>query len=41
MASARVILGRIVVRRWASIDVPAPGRPRRTHLHALQPKFKG
>src|SRR5687767_4672078 len=28
MASARVISGRIVVRRRASLDVPAPGGPR-------------
>jgi hypothetical protein len=27
MALARVMAGRMVVRRRASIDVPAPGRP--------------
>jgi hypothetical protein len=32
MASARVIAGRIVVRRRASIDLPAPGGPRRSRL---------
>jgi hypothetical protein len=32
MASARVIAGRIVVSRRASIDLPAPGDPRRRIL---------
>ena len=34
MASARVIAGRMVVSRRASIDFPAPGGPRRTTLWA-------
>jgi hypothetical protein len=34
MASARVMAGRIVVRRRASIDVPVPGGPRRRILWA-------
>jgi hypothetical protein len=29
IASARVIAGRMLVRRWSRIDCPAPGRPRR------------
>jgi hypothetical protein len=33
-ASARVIAGRMVVSRRASIDVPAPGGPRRSTLWA-------
>jgi hypothetical protein len=41
MASASVISGRIVVRRRASLDVPAPGGPSRRmlwseHLHIFQ-----
>jgi hypothetical protein len=41
MASARVVSGRIVVRRRARIDVPAPGGPRSKtlwseRLHDLQ-----
>jgi hypothetical protein len=41
MASARVIAGKIVVSRTASIDFPAPGGPRRRtlwaeRLHQLQ-----
>ena len=34
MASARVIAGRMVVSRRASIDLPAPGGPRRRTLWA-------
>src|SRR5262245_12112320 len=34
MASARVIAGRMVVRRRASFDVPAPGGPSRRTLWA-------
>jgi hypothetical protein len=39
MALARVIAGRMVGRRWARLDVPAPGGPRRRlwaeRLHCL------
>ncbi len=34
MASAKVITGRMVVSRRASIDLPAPGGPRRRTLWA-------
>jgi hypothetical protein len=45
MASARVIAGRIVVSRRASIDWPAPGGPRRKtiwseRLHQIYRRIK-
>jgi hypothetical protein len=45
MASARVIAGRMVVSRRASIDLPAPGGPSKStlwseHLHEF-PRYPG
>jgi hypothetical protein len=36
-AVARVISGKMVVRRRASIDVPAPGGPQRRRLRSTYP----